>query len=367
MKDIQSISVELSSRYADLYFHATQFDTARQFLLVITKNGQPCDLSKSEVFFNVRYDGGEIFSCDCEVLDSAILVKNPTEILKQKGKIEYTLGIVSDVSYDDSDFLENIDDISVQTAVMRTYYGEGDFIEFENAEGVLLTEDDYFLITEHRDGLTDILIGCIKSTTQEALDADTEIDIDIDEEIAKVTWAESYVHGDTGTRPDENVDNAKYYKDKTRENAQCICDMGEITFKELKSVDKQHHYMYTIVDEFTSDKTFLDGGNITYPPRTKVVYYSPDVPNDDLAFEDGDLVITEVEEDNLTTERQVDGLWVCMQGEGVISLKGSYDQAYHYDNVEITKESVGLPNGVNIAISSNQPSQCDYWLCPFSI
>ena len=68
--------------------------------------------------------------------------------------------------------------------------------------------------------------------------------------------AQSYAVGRTGTRTDEDYDNAYYYYNLT----------------ELASVEKAAGYVYNISDDFVTDDTFREGAGKSYTAGTNVYY-----------------------------------------------------------------------------------------------
>lgn len=94
-----------------------------------------------------------------------------------------------------------------------------------------------------------------------------------------VKEAESFAHGGTGTRQNEDVDNAKYYYQQTRQISSglsgALAPMGTVAFADLNNQTKQAGYMYNISDAFTTDDTFKEGAGFKYPEGTNV-YYTAD-------------------------------------------------------------------------------------------
>lgn len=135
--------------------------------------------------------------------------------------------------------------------------------------------------------------------------------------------SKSYAVGTNNTvRENDSVDNAKYYYEQAEQIAEglngALLPMGTIPFGQLSSQTKQAGYMYNISNDFTSDETFKDGGNITYPSGTNVYYTA-------------------------------DGYWDCLAGTSVTGVKGDTESSYRKGNVNITKEDLGLGNVDNTA------------------
>lgn len=129
--------------------------------------------------------------------------------------------------------------------------------------------------------------------------------------------AESYTHGGTGVRDNEDVDNAQYYKNQAERISQglsgALLPMGTITFSQLANQTKQAGYMYNISNSFTTNNTFKEGAGYSYPEGTNVYYTA-------------------------------DGYWDCIAGTSVVGVKGSAESSYRKGNVNITKSNIGLSN-----------------------
>ena len=139
--------------------------------------------------------------------------------------------------------------------------------------------------------------------------------IKADNASSSAVLAESYAKGGTGTRENEDVDNAKYYKEQAEQISQglggALLPMGTIPFSKLPEQTKMSGYMYNISDDFTTDETFKDGSGYTYSAGTNVYYTA-------------------------------DGYWDCIAGTQVVGVKGSAESSYRKGNINITAENIGL-------------------------
>lgn len=134
--------------------------------------------------------------------------------------------------------------------------------------------------------------------------------------------AESFTHGRTGVRENEDIDNAEAYYQQTKQIAQNvngIVNMGNITFAGLATVDKIVNHMYNVTDAFVSDETFNDGGGVSYGPGNNVIWTG-------------------------------DGLWDVTASSSVSGVKGNKETYFRQGNVNITPENIGaLPeNGTAV-------------------
>lgn len=91
--------------------------------------------------------------------------------------------------------------------------------------------------------------------------------------------AQSYTVGGTGTRENEDYDNAKYYYELAKNLVDGINNafipMGTVTFAELAIAEKATGYVYNISDDFVTDGTFREGEGKNYTAGTNV-YYTAD-------------------------------------------------------------------------------------------
>ena len=143
------------------------------------------------------------------------------------------------------------------------------------------------------------------------------------------TAAESYAHGGTGSRDNEETDNAKYYKEQAERIAEglkgSLLPMGTITFAQLPKSPKEG-YMYNISDEFVTTDRFKEGAGRTIPAGTNVYYTA-------------------------------DGYWDCMAGSPVTGVKGAKEESYRRGNINLTPQNIGaLPEDGN-AVSATKATQ----------
>ena len=143
------------------------------------------------------------------------------------------------------------------------------------------------------------------------------------------TAAESYAHGGTGSRDNEETDNARYYKEQAERIAEglkgSLLPMGTITFAQLPESPKEG-YMYNISDEFVTTDRFKEGAGHTIPAGTNVYYTA-------------------------------DGYWDCMAGSPVTGVKGAKEESYRRGNINLTPQNIGaLPEDGN-AVSATKAAQ----------
>lgn len=128
------------------------------------------------------------------------------------------------------------------------------------------------------------------------------------------TEAESYARGGTGTRENENVDNAKYYYEQLYNASQGLNGLipkGNITFEELADEENQQPgYFFNVSDSFVSDERFKDGSGIFYGAGSNVLYTA-------------------------------DGMWDVTAASMVSGVKGDKEMEYRQGFVNITPANIG--------------------------
>lgn len=148
--------------------------------------------------------------------------------------------------------------------------------------------------------------------------------------------SKSYAVGGTGTRENEDVDNAKYYYEQAKHISQGgngLVPLGTIAFENLPTEDILTNAMYNISNDFTSDERFLDGGGILYGKGSNVFYTA-------------------------------DGKWDVLAASDVKGVKGEAEDTFRQGNVNITKGNIGLENvdntsDANKPISNEQQAEFD--------
>lgn len=88
--------------------------------------------------------------------------------------------------------------------------------------------------------------------------------------------AQSYAVGGTGTRDDEDTNNAHYYYELIKNIVigldSAFIPMGTVSFAELSTVEKATGYMYNISNDFVTDNSFREGAGRSYTAGTNVYY-----------------------------------------------------------------------------------------------
>ena len=148
--------------------------------------------------------------------------------------------------------------------------------------------------------------------------------------------SKSYAVGGTGTRENEDIDNAKYYYEQAKHISQGgngLVPLGTIAFENLPTENILTNAMYNISNDFTSDERFLDGGGILYGKGSNVFY-------------------------------TVDGKWDVLAASDVKGIKGEAEDTFRQGNVNITKGNIGLENVDNTSdadkpISNKQQAEFD--------
>lgn len=142
------------------------------------------------------------------------------------------------------------------------------------------------------------------------------------------TEAESWAHGGTNTRENENIDNARYYYEQSRAISESFSGtlrpMGTVTFEQLPALSTTvEGDMYNISNQFTTNDSFKEGTGNVIPAGANVYKTS-------------------------------DGYWDVLAGSPVTGIKGNAESSYRRGNVNITAGNIGaLPSGTKYAASAS--------------
>lgn len=156
----------------------------------------------------------------------------------------------------------------------------------ENTQSYMDTTEGYKNITNEymatTKGYMDTTKGYMETASTKATEASNSASAALASETnanSHYMLSRSYAVGDTETRTNEAIDNAKYYYEQSKMIASglngALLPMGTITFEQLSAMTKEAGYMYNISNEFVSTSEFKDGGNYTYPSGTNV-YFTAD-------------------------------------------------------------------------------------------
>lgn len=130
----------------------------------------------------------------------------------------------------------------------------------DTTNGYMTTTDGYMNTTEGYMDNAESYMGNAKTSETNALNSANK--------------AQSYAVGGTGTRGNEDNDNAHYYYELTKNIVigldSGFIPMGTITFAELATVEKATGYVYNIKDDFTTDASFREGEGKNYTAGTNV-------------------------------------------------------------------------------------------------
>lgn len=119
-----------------------------------------------------------------------------------------------------------------------------------------------------------------------------------------VLLAKSYTMGETGSRINEETDNAKYYYHQSKAIKDGLSGaftaMGTIKFSQIQSVIKDTGYVYHVNEDFITDNTFKCGAGVSYSAGTNI-YYTSDGYWDCLVPKevDIDFVVTDDNDGNV--------------------------------------------------------------------
>lgn len=137
--------------------------------------------------------------------------------------------------------------------------------------------------------------------------------------------AESFTHGGTNTRENEDTDNSKYYYEQAKSISESLSGalrpMGTMNyslFVDTVMSTASEGDMYNISDEFTTNPNFKEGSGLKIPAGANIY-------------------------------KTADGMWDVLAGSPVGGVKGDAESIYRKGNVNITPANIGLGNVDNIA------------------
>lgn len=190
--------------------------------------------------------------------------------------------------------------VDLSKLITETEFLDSDTIYFTVESGKVKAEIKNGSIQEKHlrpDYLADIKIEVEKAKSSQRAAAES------------ATQSESWAHGGTNTRPNEEMDNAKAYAKKAEEYSNdwkgSLLPQGTITFAELPMYGSTAGFMYNINEAFVTDSRFEEGAGYSYPAGTNV-YYNKNSRWDCLS---GALtkVLTQAEYDSLPQSEKVNG------------------------------------------------------------
>lgn len=320
----REITVDFSnSRY--IIINAKQHDSKSRFVrMTCTNVGQKVNLNPTDYSAFIRYrksDGYGVFN-KCIISTEGQIIFELTEQMLSTVGTSYADLVVIDVAKSDIN-----DDLTIISADGRIIENNGSLAStmtfYINVLEKPLNDWDIESTNEFS-ALNDLLLKASKDyeyivqTTKEYMDnAKTSEDAAkafADSIKESATLARSYAVGDTNTREGEITDCAKYYYEQSKQISEglngALLPMGTIPFAQLVNQTKVSGYMYNISDDFVSDATFKDGGNITYPAGTNVYYTA-------------------------------DGFWDCLTASLLYGVKGNAETVFRKGFVNITPEDIG--------------------------
>lgn len=221
----------------------------------------------------------------------------------------------NEVDFDATKMLPGEWAVSLDTKYVRMCFAPGVCLRMATYEGF---EEDMAKIEAILKECQDIEEAVSKIQTEiNAVAIEVEDLADSAEENA--LKSQSYAVGGTGTRENENIDNAKYYYNQVKQVSQSIngiIPMGTVTFAELPQLSVgDSAFMYNISDAFVSDERFNDGGGVSYGAGNNVFWTA-------------------------------EGKWDVTASSAVNGVKGSAEESFRTGNVTISPEDLGLGNVV---------------------
>ena len=115
-----------------------------------------------------------------------------------------------------------------------------------------------------------------KASETKALASEQNAKVSENNALNSANRSQSYAVGGTGTRDDEDTDNAYYYYELIKNIVVGLdsgfIPMGTVSFSELATVEKATGYIYNISDDFVTNESFREGAGRSYTAGTNVYY-----------------------------------------------------------------------------------------------
>lgn len=366
MENIQNISLDILDNQVYEYAYAKQYDEGRVLRFTVQENGNPYNLDGVIATFQAKKpDDTVVFDSvtinnDSNVIDFTLTLQ--TTILA--GKIPYQIQLIKedlvittvtgylkvDKSVVDLDDVESSDEFNALVDALKKAHDDYTYVmesaqksaeaAKESATNAKASEDNANASADTASTKATEAANSQAEAANSASSASTSATTATNkaaEASNYATEAESFAHGNTETRENEDVDNAKYYYEQSKAISESLSGalrpMGTVTFANLPAMEiAAEGDMYNIIDEFTTTDSFKEGSGYTYPAGTNVY-------------------------------KTADGNWDCLAGTLVTGIKGNAESSYRKGNINITPSDIGFE-----IISTAEPSTQEsgsYWLLDY--
>ncbi len=285
-----------------LTLNAKQFDTGRIFVFDIMDHDEPFNLTGCSASLHIqKADGTQFQGEDCCIIDTTKITINPAlgngaQILAADGVnvCELVLKDSEGLTLTTWDFHINV--------LKRVHNGENlrssdaydildkidrdEKIRKENESARIEAEQTRKTSESTRQTNETLRINAeeARKTAEAKRQEDTAKAIADAEKATKECIAlnheaESWAHGGTGIRPEEDTDNSKYWCQQSKDYADSwkgsLLPKGILNFAQLPTSGMTAGHLYHINDAFVMDGRFKEGAGYSYPAGTNV-YWTQD-------------------------------------------------------------------------------------------
>lgn len=285
-----------------LTLNAKQFDTGRIFVFDIMDHDEPFNLTGCSASLHIqKADGTQFQGEDCCIIDTTKITINPAlgngaQILAADGVnvCELVLKDSEGLTLTTWDFHINV--------LKRVHNGENlrssdaydildkidrdEKIRKENESARIEAEQTRKTSESTRQTNETLRINAeeARKTAEAKRQEDTAKAIADAEKATKECIAlnheaESWAHGGTGIRPEEDTDNSKYWCQQSKDYADSwkgsLLPKGILNFAQLPTSGMTAGHLYHINDAFVTDGRFKEGAGYSYPAGTNV-YWTQD-------------------------------------------------------------------------------------------
>lgn len=384
----QKLKLDIRDNHTYEQLYTKQSDKGYPLIFEITKDAQPFDLTGASARLQLMKPDGNVVLTDCTISNNLVTVELTEQMTAVPGKCPFEIAL--------TDSNQRITTISGIMKVDKSAVDDG--VISESVIQIIIRAID---AADQAVAAASDAYNSAQSASTHATNAHTsELHAKASEDNAKLSEDNAKTSEDNAKTSEENAkdsednakdsednakisetnakdseDNAKDSEDQAlfyyqecqrieRELGDVIVPMGTIYFADLANEPKVAGHMYTIIDAFVTDNTFVDGGGTNVPAGSNV-YCTAAL------------------------------LWDTFNASGVSGVKGNAEVQYRHGNVNITPANIGLGNVENkssadirgeltkqnvtdalgftpltIAYSTTEPTtqnEGDWWFEPYNI
>ena len=405
MDNKQRIALDIRDNQTYEQIYTKQYNMGFPVEFIITKDGEPFDLSGTIAIFEMKKPDGNIYECNCDISGNIVSITVDEQMTAIEGKAKYQITLFEASSYQFEDKTSAII-ITTVTGVMKI-----DKATVQNDD--IQSSSEIGIITEVLVRIEDTKIYAenAKSSADEAKTYMTNAS-------TYANTSKSYAVGGTSARDGEDTDNSKYYSEQAKTSADTATtkaseasassssaylyaqqassaskgadeyaltakeyaqqsrsySTGDVGYRDDEKTDNAKYYSEQAESSATSATSSANTATIqastakAYAEQCKSISESLSgalKPKGTVAFDDlPDLAdVDEGDMYNISNEftttsdfkegkgyvtplgsnifKTTDGQWDVLAGSPVTGIKGNAESSYRRGNVNITPDNIG--------------------------